>query len=127
MDATYDWKRAEGVEALVERISLLSQELQKICFSKWGRAKRITVDAYAPAVVVELLKSSSLWKDAPVAEDLGEGLRFNKPTARHAADFLTFQLHDDHHMCDDTVRVVALFAIEDGKPKTWYGNVKISD
>ena len=127
MDVTAVWSRSEGVEALVERVASLTQELQKACFAKWGRAKREIVDAYASSDTVDLMRKSELWRDASAEPQEGAGLRFNKPVGVLVADFSLFQLHVHPIMSPDIIRIEAVFGIETGSSKSWYGDLKIVD
>lgn len=118
-------------ETLVETVMAVASELQKAAFSKWGRAKRLTVAVDAPESLLRAFRSSVLWSPPSPVPELPEGatkmerhLATPSVSWTPVADFGVFKLNANVTLPDDTVRIIAEFDVDDGIDKTMYGNVR---
>lgn len=124
MDVTVRWVKpeADAPLSLVEALLGALVELQQFTFVKWGRAKRVSCDVYTHVDVIGLLAMSDGWK--PVASfDLKRPLGSH---SEHVGDIGGLRLYRDRIMGPDTIRMVAVFDVNDGVDKTMYGNVLLS-
>ena len=113
----------EWYETLVLVIEDCINDLQKNTFSKYGRAKRLALDVYAPPDLACILECSVLLRLPAQGAKAPDG----KSRAVGRFELSGFNVWEDQILSNDTIRVVASFDTEDGVDKTMYGNVKILD
>ena len=130
--ATFRGTEQAWNETLVETINDTASELQKFAFSKWGRAKRLSVKVDAPESVIRILRGSVLWSPPQPVPELSENASkmeryLAQPSASWTpvADFGVFKLNSNVTLPDDTIRIIAEFDVDDGTDKMMYGNVKV--
>lgn len=117
----------EWYETLVETICDCIGDLQKSTFSKYGRAKRLEIDVYAPPDLACVLECSVLLKLLPDGTSAPDNK--SRPVGRinYPPETNGFSIWEDAVLSNDTIRVVASFDTDDGVDKTMYGNVKVLD
>lgn len=130
--ATFKGTEAAWYETLIEVINDAASELQKFAFSKWGRAKRLSVKVDAPESLLRILRGSVLWSPPqPVPELSKDATKMERYLAMPSAswtpvaDFGIFKLNHNITLPDDTIRIIAEFDVDDGTDKMMYGNVKV--
>jgi hypothetical protein len=128
MDAKLNCPAASGVDELVKSIVGCRQTLIDVTQKrhKWARLSVTACDVYADPKVVDRLRSSDLWTDAPpLADNIDE--RTGDVRAAYTtrvADFELFQLHS-HPIMGDDVRVVMDINAGIDNDLLLFGNVEL--
>lgn len=125
MDVTYHWKRPDTdvAASLYKALCAAHDELQQGAFAKWGRAKRVSCDAYAHVENIELLATCSEWKP-DAALDLKHTMKKPHEPAGVMGDIV---VNRDRIMGAHVIRLVATFDVTSETDKTLYANVRLSD
>lgn len=113
----------EWYETLILTIEDCINDLQKATFAKHGRAKRVSIDVYAPPDIACVLECSVLLKLLPDDAVAPDGK--SRPVGRF--ELSGFRAWEDKLLANDIVRIVATFDVDDGSEKSLFGNVKILD
>lgn len=124
MDVTYHWTRPETdvAQSLYKALCDVHDELQQGAFAKWGRAKRVSCDAYAHVENIELLMTCREWKP-----DAALDLKHTMKTAHEPAGVMgDINVHRDRIMGTHVIRLVAVFDVNEDVEKTLYGNVRLT-
>ena len=113
----------EWREKLIECIMNTVQELQNATMSKWGRAKRYSIDVYTSEKMLAVFKDCVLY--SPIEGDDLKLRLDGGPYEVLVADFKVFTLYKLRALCDDMVIVVATFDIGSTPLRTMVGRVMI--
>jgi hypothetical protein len=98
-------------ESLVENIKAIVNDLQKLAFAKYGRAKRLQNDLFVNKNLMPYLESSVLFQKSSDNSCYGKIADMN--------------IHYDHVLHEDRIRIVSEFDVEEDPPKMYHGTVMI--
>ena len=131
MDLTYFWSKSKSVDKLTGEPTLETthnsvnqvvydqiDEFQKMSLSEYGRAIRLELEVFAEKETVKLLMQSP---DFIFMNDLPKTGTYSEPLGK-IKDVIVY-LHKA--LVEGTIRTVATFEDKVGRPKTFYGNVKV--
>lgn len=98
-------------ESLVENIKEVVNDLQKLAFAKYGRAKRLQNDLFVNENLMPYLEGSVL---------------FQKSTDNSChSKIADMNIHCDHVLHEDRIRIISEFDVEEDSPKMYHGTVMI--
>lgn len=98
-------------ESLIENIKAIVNDLQKLAFSKYGRAKRLQNDLFVNENLMPYLESSVLFQKSSDNSCHGKIADMN--------------VHYDHVLHEDRIRIISEFDVNEDPPKMYHGTVMI--
>lgn len=101
----------EWNETLITQVIDTINDLQKLAFAKYGRAKRLQNDLFVNENLMPYLESSVLFQKSSDNSCHGKIVHMN--------------IHHDHVLHEDRIRIVSVFDVNEDPPKTYHGTVMI--
>ena len=115
----FEGSAEEWNETLRETIGATIVSLQKAAFAKWGRAQRRGVSVYVPTNILAMTHASPGFKESlPDTSDCS--------FAPRVGSWGLLDIYINTTLEPDTIRVVALFDVDDNdRDKEMFGNIKV--